>query len=141
MRPTEEFYCGGQKRRAALKKLKLQHSPQPAIDMGAGELTHILFSLQMGCETALADEFHFMPIFEIDMTAPCPCVCVRILLYYADEWLIAMGILNSIPLPVFWGGLHSATVVVVGGYSKRNAGLYIKFGAIHIELSCLYELL
>lgn len=95
--------------------------------MGAGELTHILFSLQMGCETALADEFHFMPIFEIDMTAPCPCVCVRILLYYADEWLIAMDILNSVSLPVFWAGLHSATVVVVGNDSKRSARLYTQF--------------
>ena len=90
----------------------------------------------MGCETALADEFYFMPVFEIDVAAPCPCVRVRILFYYADEWLIAMGILNSIPLPVFWGGLHSATVVVVGGYSKRNARLCTKFTAFHIGLSC-----
>jgi hypothetical protein len=104
--------------------------------MGAGELAHIFFSLQMGCETALADEFYFMPVFEIDMTAPCPCVRIRILLYYADEWLIAVGILNPIPLPVFWAGLHTATVVVVGDYSKRSARLYTKFGAIHIELSC-----
>ena len=91
--------------------------------MGAGELAHIFFSLQMGCETALADEFYFMPVFEIDMTAPCPCVRVRILLYYADEWLIAMGILNPIPLPVFWAGLHTATVVVVRDYSKRVANV------------------
>ena len=62
----------------------------------------------MGCETALADEFYFMPVFEIDMTAPGPCVRVGILLYYADEWLIAMGILNPIPLSVFWTGLHTA---------------------------------
>ena len=99
--------------------------------MGAGELTHIFFSLQMGGETALADEFYFMPIFEIDMTAPCPCVCVRVLLHYADEWLIAMDVLNSVSLPVFWAGLHSATVVVVGNDSKRSARLYIKFGAIN----------
>ena len=75
--------------------------------MGAGELAHIFFSLQMGCETALADKFYFMPVFEIDVAAPCPCVRVRIPLYYADEWLIAMGILNPIPLPVFWAGLHT----------------------------------
>ena len=93
--------------KSGAQKLKLLHSPQPAIDMGAGELAHIFFSLQMGCETALADEFYFMPVFEIDMTAPCPCVRVGILLYYADEWLIAMGILNPIPLPVFWAGLHT----------------------------------
>ena len=66
----------------------------------------------MGCETALADEFYFMAVFEIDMTAPCPCVRVRILLDYADEWLIAMGILNSVSLAVFRAGLHGATVKV-----------------------------
>ena len=88
--------------------------------MGAGELTHIFFSLQMGCETALADEFNFMPVFEIDMTAPCPCVRVRILLDYADEGLIAMGILNSVSLAVFWASLHVTTVFVVGRHSKRN---------------------
>jgi hypothetical protein len=99
------------RRRAALKKLKLLHSPQPAIDMGAGKLAHIFFSLQMGCETALADKFYFMPVFEIDVAAPCPCVRVRILFYYADEWLIAMGILDSIPLPVFWGGLHTCNCI------------------------------
>jgi hypothetical protein len=44
--------------------------------------------------------------------------------------LIAMAVLNSVSLPVFWAGLHSATVVVVGNDSKRSARLYIKFGAI-----------
>jgi hypothetical protein len=96
--------------------------------MGAGELTHIFFSLEVRCETALADELYFMPVFEIDMTAPGPCVGVRILLHYADEWLIAVGILNSIPLPVFRAGLHTTTVVVVGRHSKRNPGLRTKFG-------------
>jgi hypothetical protein len=96
--------------------------------MGAGELAHIFFSLHVGCETALADKFYFMPVFEIDMTAPGPCVGVRILLYHADEWLIAMGIFNSVPLPVFRAGLHTTTVVVVGRHSKRNPGLRTKFG-------------
>ena len=121
--------------RAPLKKLKLLHSSQPAIDLGAGELAHIFFSLQMGCKTALADEFYFMAVFEIDMTAPCPCIRVRILLDYADEWLIAMGILNSVSLAVFRAGLHGATVVVVGDYSKRNGRLYTRFGTMHSELS------
>jgi|SRR3990170_6118012 len=87
--------------------------------MGAGELAHVFFSLDVGCKTALADKLDFMPVFEIDMAAPCPCIGVRIFLHYADEWLIAMGILYSIPLPVFRAGLHTTTVVVVGGHSKR----------------------
>ena len=109
--------------------------------MGAGELAHIFFSLQMGCETALADEFYFMPVFEIDMTAPCPCVRVRILLDYADEGLIAMGILNSISLAVFRDGLHTATVVVVGGYSKRKARLYTQLDPCTVSSRTVYELL
>lgn len=87
--------------------------------MGAGELAHIFFSLDVGCKTALADKLDFMPVLKIDMAAPCPCIGVRIFLHYADEWLIAMGILYSIPLPVFRAGFHSTTVVVVGGHSKR----------------------
>ena len=88
--------------------------------MGTGELAHIFFSLEVSCETSLADEFYFMPVLKIDMTAPCPCIRVWIFLHYADEGLIAMRILNSISLPVFWAGFHSATVLVVGSHSKRN---------------------
>ena len=133
---TDGRSLGRQSRgRAPLKRLKLLHSSQPAIDLGAGELAHIFFSLQMGCETALADEFYFMAVFEIDMTAPCPSVRVRILLDYADEWLIAMGILNPVSLAVFRAGLHSATVVVVHDYSKRDARLYTRVWHHASELS------
>jgi hypothetical protein len=132
VRPTEEVYAAI-KGRAPLKKLKLLHSSQPAINLGAGELAHIFFSLQMGCETALADEFYFMAVFKIDMTAPCPCIGVRILFDYTDEWLIAMGILNSVSLAVFRAGLHGATVVVVGDYSKRNGRLYTRFGTMQVS--------
>lgn len=127
--------------KSGAQKLKLLHSPQPAIDMRAGKLAHIFFSLQMGWETALAGEFYFVPVFKIDMTAPCPCIGIRIFSHYTDEWLIAMGILNSIPLPVLWGGLHSATVVVVGGYSKRKCRARPKFGAIVLSSRAVYELL
>ena len=95
----------------------------------------------MGCETALADEFYFMPIFEIDMTAPCPCVCVRILLYYADKWLIAMAVLNSVSLPVFWAGLHSATVVVVENDSKRMPDYIPSLGPFIVNPRAVYEFL
>jgi hypothetical protein len=100
-------------------ELKLLHSPKSIIDMGSGELAHILFSLEMSRETALADEFHFMPVFKIDMTAPRPCVGVWIFLHYADEGLIAMRILDSISLPVLRAGFHSTTVLIVGSHSKR----------------------
>ena len=95
--------------------------------MGPGKLAHIFFSLQMSGEIALANEFHFMPVFKIDMTAPCPCKGVWIFLHYADKGLIAMRILNSVSLPVFRAGLHTATVVVVGGYSKRD----VRFAVPH----------
>ena len=101
-------------------ELKLLHSFEPAIDMGAGELTHIFFSLEVGCKTSLARKLNFMPVFEIDMAAPCPCIGVRIFLHYADKRLVAVRILDSVPLPVFHIGFHTATLVVVERYSKRN---------------------
>jgi hypothetical protein len=88
--------------------------------MGAGELAHVFFSLQVSCEAALADKFYFMPVLKIDMTAPCPCIGVWIFFHYADEGLITMRIRNSISLPVFRAGFHATTVFVVGCYSKRN---------------------
>lgn len=109
--------------------------------MGAGELTHIFFSLQMSCETALADEFYFMPIFEIDMTAPCPCIRVRILLDDADERLIAMGILYPVSLAVFRAGLHSATVVVVENDSKRMPDYIPSLGPFIVNPRAVYEFL
>jgi hypothetical protein len=74
-----------------------------------------------------------MAVFKIDMTAPCPCIGVRILFDYTDEWLIAMGILNSVSLAVFRASLHDATVVVVGDYSKRNGRLYTRFGTKQVS--------
>ena len=123
-----------------LLKLELLHSSQSTIDMGAGELAHIFFSLQVSWETALAGEFDFVPVFKIDMTAPCPCIGIRIFSHYTDEWLIAMGILDSIPLAVFWGGLHSATVVVVAGYSKHNARLCRSSEPSRLGSRAVYEL-
>ena len=88
--------------------------------MGAGELTHIFFGLDVGCKTSLARKLNFMPVFEIDMAAPCPCIGVRIFLHYPNKGLVAMRILDSVPLPVFHIGFHTPTVVVVERYSKRN---------------------
>ena len=113
--------------KSGAQKLKLLHSPQPAIDMGAGELAHIFFSLQVSWETALAGEFDFVPVFKIDMTAPCPCIGIRIFSHDADKGLIAMRILNPVSLPVFWAGFHIATVLVVVSHSKRNPGFRTGF--------------
>ena len=88
--------------------------------MRAGELAHIFFSFEMSCETTLADKLYFMPVFEVDMAAPCPCIGVRILLHNADEGLVAMRILYSVPLPVFHISFHTATVVIVARHSKRK---------------------
>ena len=88
--------------------------------MGSGELAQVFCSLQMSCETPLASEFYFMPVFKIDMTAPCPCKGVWVFLHCADEGLLAMRILNSISLPVFGAGFHTTSVSVVGSHSKRN---------------------
>jgi hypothetical protein len=54
--------------------------------------------------------------------------------------LIAMGILYSIPLPVFRAGLHTTTVVVVGGHSKRINRLKLRdsvSGARSCSTRCL----
>jgi hypothetical protein len=43
--------------------------------------------------------------------------------------LIAMGILNSVSLAVFWASLHVTTVFVVGPHSKRNIPNYVSLYA------------
>ena len=101
--------------------------------MGTGELAHIFFSLDVGREATLADEFYFMTVFEIDMTAPCPCIGVWIFLYHADEGLITMRILNSVSLPVCRAGFHVLTLVVVGTLSKRNIRLRTHFGCTKLR--------
>ena len=88
--------------------------------MGSGELAQIFFSLEVSWKTTLAVKLDFMPVFEVDMAAPCPCIGVRIFLHYADKSLVAVRILDSVPLPVFHIGLHTATLVVVERYSKHN---------------------
>lgn len=75
--------------------------------MGAGELTHVFFSLQMSWEATLAVKLDFMPIFEVDMAAPGPSIGVRIFLHYTDKGLVAVRILDSVPLPVFHIGFHT----------------------------------
>ena len=98
--------------------------------MSAGELAHVLFSLEVGCEATLAGKFNFMPVLEIDMAAPCPCIGIRIFLHYPDEGLVAVRILYSVPLPVLHIGFHTATLVVVERYSKRVYRRYLPFAIL-----------
>lgn len=74
---------------------------EPVVDAIARELAHIVFSLYLGGETALADKGKFVAIFKIDMTFPCPSVGVRISFDYADEFLIAVAILDPVSLSLF----------------------------------------
>jgi hypothetical protein len=77
----------------------------------------------MGCKTTLASKCNFMPVFEIDMAAPCPRIGVRIFLQYADKGLIAVRIFYPVSLPLFHISFHKTTVVVVDSYSKRTSPL------------------
>jgi len=104
---------------SARQELKLLNSSEPAIDVGSGELSHILFSLKVGRKTTLAVKLDFMSVFEVDIAAPCPCIGVRIFLHYADKGLVAVRILYSVPLSVFHISFHTQTVVVVERYSNR----------------------
>jgi hypothetical protein len=64
--------------------------PQLIINAVAGESTHVVFCLSGRLKISLAGEFKMLPVGEVDMTVPCPCVGAPIFTDRCDEGLVAV---------------------------------------------------
>ena len=67
------------------------------IDARTGELTHVVFCFTRGREISLAGEFKMLPVGELDVTLPCPCVGVPVPTEYCDEGLVAVRVGDFVP--------------------------------------------
>jgi len=66
--------------------------PQLIIDAVAGESTHVVFGFGCGRETSLAGEFKLLPIGEVDVALPGPCVGVPVFTDCCEVGLVTVRI-------------------------------------------------
>lgn len=79
---------------------------KPAIDALPDESTHVVFSLQTGCEAATAGELGIGSVFKVDVTFPRPRACRAVLINDPAEQLFTIGFLYGVS-GFFWSRFHS----------------------------------